>query len=60
MPQIAPESEGGPRTADELVRVFLLDRRESWILLHVEVQTWKTGDSVVRGHVYHERLFDKQ
>ena len=35
---IVPAQEGSRRIVDKLARVFLLDGKEQWILIHVEVQ----------------------
>jgi hypothetical protein len=49
----------GRRYVDKLVKVYLEDGRERWILLHIEVQGSKEGGFPERIHVYNHRLFDR-
>jgi len=37
--RIAPKSEIGRQVVDKLVRVYLRDGTESWIVIHIEVQS---------------------
>ena len=56
--QVVRDSQTGRRLVDKLVRVYLKDGRERWILVHVEVQgSPETGFSR-RMFVYHYRLDD--
>ncbi len=47
------------RIVDKLVRVYLKDGREEWVLIHVEVQGASEEDFAKRMYVYHYRLFDR-
>jgi hypothetical protein len=49
----------GRRYVDKLVKVWLKDGQERWILIHVEVQARKERDFPARIHVYNHRLFDR-
>src|SRR5690242_12044536 len=49
----------GRRYVDKLVKVYLKDGQERWILIHVEVQARREGDFPERIHVYNHRLFDR-
>jgi hypothetical protein len=49
----------GRRYVDKLVKVWLKSGAEAWLLIHVEVQTWKEADFPKRMHVYNYRLFDR-
>ncbi len=42
--QIAKDAEIGRRFADKLVRVYLRDGRETWVLIHVEIQGTREKD----------------
>jgi hypothetical protein len=44
---------------DKLVKVWLKNGEEAWLLIHVEVQTWREADFPKRMHVYNYRLFDR-
>jgi len=49
----------GRRRADLLVKVFLKDGQERWILVHVEVQRYPQEDFPRRMYVYNYRIFDR-
>jgi hypothetical protein len=57
--KIVPAAAQGRRYVDKLVKVWLKTGQEAWLLIHVEVQTWKEGDFPERMHVYNYRLFDR-
>jgi hypothetical protein len=57
--KIVPAAEQGRRYVDKLVKVWLKSGAESWILIHVEVQTWREGDFGRRMYVYNYRIFDR-
>ncbi|HYT88165.1 MAG TPA: hypothetical protein VEL76_05560 [Gemmataceae bacterium] len=57
--KIVPAAEQGRRFVDKLVKVWLKSGAETWLLIHVEVQTWKEGDFPERMHVYNYRIFDR-
>jgi hypothetical protein len=44
---------------DKLVKVWLKSGEERWLLIHVEVQTWRESDFPKRMYVYNYRLFDR-
>ena len=56
---IVRRSEHGRRYVDTLVKVWLKDGEEKWLLIHIEVQAWKEGDFPRRMVVYNHRLFDR-
>lgn len=56
--QVIREAELGPRRVDLLVKVWLKDGQEEWILVHVEVQSQYDADFPERMFVYNYRLFD--
>lgn len=57
--QIVREAAVGRRYADKLFKVWLLDRQEAWILIHVEVQSQHDEEFAERMFVYHYRLYDR-
>ena len=57
--QIARDAEIGRRYADKLVKVWTLSGRETWVLIHVEIQGQPEPDFDERMYVYNYRLFDR-
>ncbi|MEA2040815.1 MAG: hypothetical protein U9N82_13475 [Thermodesulfobacteriota bacterium] len=57
--KITRETEIGRRRADKLIRVWLGDGRETWVLVHIEVQSQEDPDFAERMFVYHYRIFDR-
>lgn len=49
----------GRRYADKLVKVFLPDGHETWLLIHIEVQGYPDTGFRQRMFVYHYRIFDR-
>jgi hypothetical protein len=56
---ITPEAEIGTRSVDKLVQVWRHEGAETWVLIHIEVQTQADPDFARRMFVYHYRLFDR-
>jgi hypothetical protein len=54
-----PEAEVGRGTVDTLVSVWLLDGREEWLLIHVEVQSQHDAAFPERMYTYNHRLTDR-
>jgi len=57
--RVVRNAELGKRMVDKFVKVWLKDGEESWILIHVEVQTQKETDFAKRMYVYNYRIFDR-
>ena len=57
--QIVRDAEIGRRYADKLAKVWTLAGRETWVLIHVEVQGQSEPDFDKRMYVYNYRLFDR-
>jgi hypothetical protein len=57
--QVMRDAELGRRLADKLVQVWLRDGAETWVLIHIEVQSQEEIDFAQRMFVYHYRLFDR-
>lgn len=49
----------GRSYADKLVKVYLKDGGELWILIHIEIQSQKDRRFELRMYVYNYRLFDR-
>jgi hypothetical protein len=57
--QISRESETGKKITDKLVKVYLQNGEEQWIVAHIEVQNQKEQDFGERVFIYFARLRDK-
>jgi len=57
--KLLKQQEIGKRYADELIKVYLKDGTEQWLLIHIEVQNYKEEDFAKRMFVYYYRIFDK-
>jgi hypothetical protein len=57
--QVVRDAELGKRLADKLVKVYRANGEESWILIHVEVQSQEETDFPRRMFVYNYRIFDR-
>jgi hypothetical protein len=57
--QVTLEAETGKRIVDKLVKVYLQNGQENWLLLHIEIQNQKEEDFSERVYIYSTRLFDK-
>jgi len=57
--QIAREAVVGRRHADKLFKVWLKDGQETWILIHIEVQSQRDEEFPERMYVYHYRVYDR-
>lgn len=56
--QITASSETENRIADKLYKVWLLDKTQAWILIHIEVQSNYDVDFQERMYTYNYRAFD--
>jgi hypothetical protein len=56
--QVLREAALGPQRADKLVKVWLRDGEEAWILSHVEVQSQEEAEFPRRMFTYNSRIFD--
>ena len=53
------DAELGKRFVDKLVKVYLKDGEETWILIHLEIQSQYESQFAERIYVYNYRIFDK-
>jgi hypothetical protein len=57
--QVVRDAEVGRRYVDKLVKVWLRDGGECWVLIHVEVQTTRDPEFPHRVYVYNYRVHDR-
>lgn len=57
--QVVREAESGRTIVDKLVKVWLKDGEETWLLIHIEVQSQAQADFPLRMFTYNYRLFDR-
>lgn len=57
--QVVGDAELGRRDADKLIKVYTREGRETWLLIHVEIQGYAESDFAERMFVYYYRLFDR-
>jgi len=59
MEQLSKESVKGAKYVDKLVKIYLKDGSEQWILVHIEVQGYPDENFPLRMFRYFYRIFDK-
>ena len=57
--KIVRDAKQGQKFVDKLVKVWLKNGEEKWLLLHVEVQVWRESDFARRMYVYNYRIADR-
>jgi len=57
--KIVRASTSKSRRVDKLVKIYLKDQQEVWLLIHVEVQTYKDIEFAQRMYSYHYRIYDR-
>lgn len=57
--RIVRQSKHGRRVVDKLVKVWLKNGKETWLLIHIEIQVWRERGFPRRMHVYNYRIFDQ-
>lgn len=57
--QVVRDAELGQRYVDKLVQVWRLNGEETWVLIHLEVQSNEETNFAQRMYIYHYRLFDR-
>lgn len=57
--QLMRESEVGKQFVDKLIKVWLNDGKETWLLVHLEIQSQVDPDFAQRMFSYHYRIFDR-
>ncbi len=56
--KIIKTSKTGRRYADKLVKVFLKNGSERWLLIHIEIQGYKEKKFPERMYTYNYRIFE--
>ncbi len=56
--KITADSKGKKRYVDKLFQVWLKDKQQVWILIHIEVQSQTDDDFPQRMYIYNYRAFD--
>ncbi len=57
--KVVRDSEVGRRLADKLVKVYLTNGLETWLLIHIEVQGYVDPGFAKRMYIYNYRIFDR-
>ncbi|HKO24652.1 MAG TPA: hypothetical protein VJY65_07925 [Chloroflexota bacterium] len=57
--QVVRDAALGRRLADKLVQVWRRGGEETWVLVHIEVQSQEERAFARRMFVYHYQLFDR-
>jgi hypothetical protein len=57
--KILKGSKVGKRIVDKLVKVYLNDGSEKWLLIHIEVQGYQEENFAERIYIYNYRIFDR-
>lgn len=57
--QLIRESEIGKQFVDKLIKVWLNDGKETWLLIHLEIQSQVDTGFARRMFSYHYRIFDR-
>jgi len=56
---VVSDAEIGTRFADKLVKIYRMTGEESWVLIHVEVQSQEESNFASRMYTYNYRIYDK-
>ena len=57
--QVVRDAELGKRLVDKLIKVWLKDGEEAWVLLHIEIQSQEESGFAERMWVYYYRIYDR-
>lgn len=57
--QIVQDAEIGTRFVDKLLKVWLIEGEEAWLLLHIELQSQQDRGFAKRMFIYHYRIYDR-
>ena len=57
--QISKASKSRKKIVDKLVKVYLKDGAEKWLLIHIEIQGQQKKDFARRMFTYYYRIVDK-
>jgi hypothetical protein len=57
--QVVRDAQLGKRLADKLVKIYRIGGEESWILIHLEIQSQSESDFSERMFIYNYRIYDR-
>jgi hypothetical protein len=57
--QVVRDAELGKRLVDKLVKIYRTEGDETWVLIHLEIQSQSETDFAERMFVYHYRIYDR-
>ncbi len=57
--QVVRDAELGKRFVDKLVKLYLTDGEETWVLIHLEIQSQYESTFAERIYVYNYRIYDR-
>jgi hypothetical protein len=57
--QVVRDAELGKRFVDKLVKLYLTDGEETWVLIHLEIQSQYESTFTERIYVYNYRIYDR-
>jgi len=57
--QVVRDAELGKRLADKLVKIYRIGGEETWILIHLEIQSQSESDFSERMFIYNYRIYDR-
>jgi len=57
--QVTKDAKIGRRLADVLVKVYRTDGQESWLYIHIEVQSQTESDFANRMYIYNYKIYDR-
>ncbi|BAZ36712.1 hypothetical protein NIES4101_26320 (plasmid) [Calothrix sp. NIES-4101] len=57
--EVVKDAEIGRRFADKLVKIYLTNGSEEWILIHIEVQAQQESNFAERVYIYSSRIYSK-
>lgn len=57
--QVVRDAELGKRLVDKLVKIYRTSGQETWVLIHLEIQSQPETDFAERMFVYHYRIYDR-
>ncbi|MCC5637636.1 cytosolic protein [Nostoc sp. CHAB 5844] len=57
--QVVRDAELGKHLADKLVKIYLKNGEENWVLIHLEIQAQEDSDLPRRMYTYNYRIYDR-
>jgi predicted transposase/invertase (TIGR01784 family) len=57
--QVTKDAKIGRRLADALVKVYRTNGQESWLYIHIEIQSQASSDFANRMYIYNYKIYDR-